>query len=177
MKVIFLDFDGPLSNHRVGAQTGSLKAFDPVAVGALNNICNASGAKIVCTSVRAKLWDNDSFHEACRYFRQAGLDLCNLHRDWSCRYDTGLREGHIQKWLDAHPGVTHYAIIDDSEVKLPNFIRADAYNGISFDALRETARLLDVDMHTVFNAIVRKNPDNDTPEYRIKHVKMPEIKP
>ncbi len=161
-KIIFLDFDGPLSNHRVGAQTGSMKLFDPVAVGALNNICKVSNSKIVCTSVRAQLWHDDSFKKACYYFEQAGLDLGYLHEDWSCRYDAGLREGHILKWLDLHPDVTQYAIIDDGLVDLPNFVRVDTYNGIGFNDFQKVAALLGTDMSKVFNVIAnKKDPDKE----------------
>ena len=138
--IIFLDFDGPLSNARVALQTGMMYwDFDPVTIGVLNNICDVSGAKIVCTSTRAGRTP-ENYKTVCDFFEKAGLDLHNLHEDWSCQYGLQFsREEHIRKWLANHPEVARYSIVDDEDVKLPNLVKVDANDGLLTDHFRAVA--------------------------------------
>lgn len=165
-KVIFLDFDGPLSNVRTTLQTGRHHAFDPVAVEGLSNICSASGARIVCTSIRTWADDRYNFLENKRLFEEAGLDIAMLHQDWTCRTDNGLREDHIRNWLAAHPEVTHYAILDDDIVDLPNFIKVTHFNGILFEHFDAVAKCLDFDIILAFNT-ARLNAFHQEGQFRL----------
>ena len=156
-KIIFLDFDGPLSNARVTLSYGDDDYMDPVALGALNNICEASGTKIVCTSTRAVVFSGH--REDCLWrFKQAGLDISHVHHDWSCNDDNGgNRYQQIETWLKQHPGVTHYAVVDDENVRNingrnhPKLVKTSMYDGISFKDYEKIARLLDFRLTKAFN--------------------------
>lgn len=164
-KIIFLDFDGPVSNARVTLAYGDDDHMDPVAMRCLNHICAASGAKIVCTATRAVLgeWNR---RDCLRRFEQAGLDISHVHHDWSCNDDNGgSRYEQIEKWLKDHPEVTHYAILDDERVadrnKMthPKMVKAHMYDGASSNAFRRIAMLLDFDLLHAFNAARAENRD------------------
>ncbi|MDB5491209.1 MAG: hypothetical protein JWO78_1058, partial [Micavibrio sp.] len=157
MKIIFLDFDGPLSNVRVTLGYGADDRMDPVTLRALNHICEASGAKIVCTSVRAVL--HPGRYQDCMWrFKQAGLDLSHVHRDWSCNTDNGgNRYEQIEAWLAAHEGVTHYAVVDDEQVldrqghNHPKLVKTSMNDGMAFRQFQRLAKLLDFDLLLAFD--------------------------
>lgn len=158
-KIIFLDFDGPISNYRTALQTGHHEEFDPVAVEALDNICAVSGAKIVCSSSRTCKESRPSFLENKRLFENAGFDMRNMHEDWSC-WDANIgRTKSIERWLKNHPEITHYAIIDDDIVDLPNFIHIDAYDGILLKDFQKVAEYLAVDIGDAFKRAAYKRND------------------
>lgn len=176
-KVIFLDFDGPLSNHRVTFATGDMKAFDPVTVAMLNKICELTEAKIVCTSTRAPLNNPDSHGNTIRRFTEARLNLGHLHEDWSCRYDNRPREGHITKWLAEHPEVTEYVAVDDRPCAVKNLIRVDPYNGLTVQDAIRILEVFRVDPQKFFDDIGRQNAGNDDPAYRVSKIKLPPPQP
>lgn len=158
-KVIFLDFDGPISNYRTALQTGYHDEFDPVAVEALDHICVTSGAKIVCSSSRTHKNSRASFWENKRLFERAGFDMRNMHEDWSC-WDAWIgRTKSIEEWLKNHPEITHYAIIDDDIVDLPNFIHIDAYNGMMLKDFEKVAEYLESDIGDAFERAAYKRYD------------------
>ncbi len=151
-KVIFLDFDGPLSNPRVILYGGNDNAIDPVAVTALNNLCEATGVKIVCSSTRTIPGHQGNFDETVAMLAAAGLDPKHIHEDWSCFYDLSTsRKTHIKQWLAKHPEVTHYAIIDDEAVGLPGMVRVTDMDGMQVKHFEKLAKLLDFNLMDVFN--------------------------
>jgi hypothetical protein len=156
-KVIFLDFDGPISNPRSILCTGSETPFDPIAVGALSNLCEATGVKIVCSSTRTFASSQRSREETEALLTAAGFDLKHLHPDWSCFYDSGTsRRTHIKQWLAKHPEITHYAIIDDENVKLPNLVRVTERDGLLMRHFEQLARILDFPIIDIFKTARQK---------------------
>lgn len=159
-KIIFLDFDGPLSNPRVILYAGHDNAIDPVAIGALNNLCEATGIKIVCTSTRTIPGNQENFEETVAMLALAGLNPEHLHKDWSCFYDMVTpRKAHICQWLSEHPEVTHYAIIDDEAVGLPHMVRVTEMDGLQVRHFEKLAKLLDFKLIDVFNRARQKAHD------------------
>ena len=157
-KIIFLDFDGPLSNGRVTLAYGDNQAMDPVICRALNHICEASGAKIVCTSTRAVLAPGHR-DETMHCFEQAGLDIRHVHHDWSCNDDNGgNRYRQIEQWLARHPETTHYAVVDDERVidlqkrHHPKMVKTSMVDGLRMSGIRRIADLLDFDIIEAFHA-------------------------
>lgn len=176
-KIIFLDFDGPLSNLLVALGNGSMHAFDPVTIRALNTLCAFSGAKIVCTSTRAQTWMPEKRDMAVAHFEKGGLDLKHIHTDWSCRYETGSRKEHILQWLAEHPEVTHTVIVDDFAVDLPNLVLVSPYDGLNLQHFVQIAAALDIDLTAALNWAKDNNPENAGTDYRIKRLKMPTLNP
>lgn len=150
-KIIFLDFDGPLSNSRVTLAFGDDGYMDPVALRSFNHVCTVAGAKIVCISIRALEENFQNRKENMWRFEQAGLDVSHIHPDWSCRDNRGSRKVAIEDWLARHPEVTDYVIVDDETVDLPNLIKVDMYNGMRMEDFRRIAEIFGVDLVHAFN--------------------------
>lgn len=162
-KVIFLDFDVPATNRLTALATGSPFELNPLVIRILNNICKASGVKIVCSSNRAGLDHKD---EVVGMLVRAGLDIENLHEDWSCCYQSTykpegqtpeeVRTNNIRRWLAEHPEVENYAAIDDLLLDMPNLVHVkDQNNGLLFDDVQRLCALLSVDLNDV---VLAANP-------------------
>lgn len=175
--VIFLDFDGVLSTSLSMLATGSIHTFDPVTMKILNYICAASGAKIVCTSTRAQAWMPEKKERAEKYFKEAGLDLSHLHADWSCRYDTGPRDGHIMRWLREHPDVKKYAVVDDNFVEVKGFVKVDPYNGLTLQNFIQIAEFLDFPLEKALQLAQNEHPEGADTDYRVARLKIPTPRP
>ncbi len=123
MKVVFLDFDGVLNSvawikgGRRGEREMPDKVLDPAAVLRVNTLCERTGAVVVISSTW-RLFKEDCVALLCRrgftgtvvgktpdHSWQPG-DASNL---WASR----SRGSEIQAWLDAHPGVEAFVILDD----------------------------------------------------------------
>ena len=103
MKVLFLDIDGVV--NRVGTRQ-SFRGFmgiDPFLASMVGKIILDTGAAVVLTST----W---------RHF-QGGREEVDRHVyktfDVTPIADTGFRGEEVKMWLDDHPEVTRYAIVDD----------------------------------------------------------------
>lgn len=139
MKVIFLDIDGVL--NRLGTlQQGrtrkdwhGLIGMEPELVKRFNTLIKETGAKVVLSSAwrGSDIWKED--------MRQNGLRVRNFIDRTGYRNDLrgGMeanRRGHeIQDWIDAHPEIEKYAIIDDDSDMLPtqmqSFFKCDHITG------------------------------------------------
>lgn len=156
-KILFLDFDVPVTNRLTALATGSPFALNPLVMRILNNICKAAGALLVCSSNRAGLDHRD---EVLALLREAGFDTQYLHEDWSCscestykpvgRSSAQVRTDNIRRWLAEHPEVAIYAAIDDLAVDMPNLVLVkDQNNGLLFEDMQKLCHLLAVDLNDV----------------------------
>jgi hypothetical protein len=160
-KVIFLDLDGTLSTLRTAFSTGRYWAFDPISVATLNHICDFSGAKIVFTSTRAVMYGSDNgytdpneemyysnnFSVIKSLCEKAGLDISHIHPVWSCNTNQLSRDKHVNDFLERHPQITHWAIIDDEPsqfVDKEHVVASDFENGISISNFEEICSLLEI---------------------------------
>lgn len=103
MKVIFLDIDGVLNNKETMQRHRGFIGIDPYLVAIFNRIILATDAKIVLSStwrlekvfqdeVRKQVWD---------------------FIDITPRLPNEKRGTEVKVWLDKHPEVERYAILDD----------------------------------------------------------------
>lgn len=162
MKVLFLDIDGVLNSvrsciafggypHRV---TGEHRTkFDEVSVRLISGIVEAAGAKVVLSSA----WRNDKdWHEIGP---SLGIEI--IDRTPSL---LGSRGEEIKDWLDRHPEVESYAIVDDDGDMLPEqrpfFVNTDAHDGLSWANAYRLAELLGASIYDVRHPsrIVSKPP-------------------
>lgn len=129
MKIVFLDFDGVL-NHAgmLMGRTALWKdedEFDPHNVGCLNHLLEVSGAKIVVSSSWRKIM---KYEELVALLARVGVRGEVIGKTPHYVKNMGIygtHEGHgggwsprgaeIQEWLDEHPEVTHFVILDDSD--------------------------------------------------------------
>lgn len=112
MRVLFLDFDGVIVTAH-----DRFTAGDQFAVFNLNRITDASGAKIVVSST----WRmGESVESLAAFLKKWGVtgEVIGLTPDHTVSTTRGLyvatERGHeIQAWLDHHPEVSEFIILDD----------------------------------------------------------------
>lgn len=171
MKVIFLDFDGVLNSTETWRKrgkglalggpreglTGGLRGLDPDHVGPLNQIVQESGAKIVISSswrLDKKLDDMDKLDELRLYLKQAGAECDVIGMTSSGAFDpvrgignSSIRGYQIQEWLNDHPEVTHFVILDDSDDMvhlLPKLVQTNDRTGLERRHISEALHHLGV---------------------------------
>ena len=179
MKVIFLDFDGVITSP------DSKWKIDMHKIKIINDICDKTDAKIVVTSTWRMGYHDDVYacHERLkRYFiKNNYLDnfkdtfdkfISNIIGMTECI--GGLRGDEIKSYMNEHPEVENYVIIDDDsdmcDYQLCNFIQTDTYDGIT-----ERDAKLCVD---ILNGIKILNPIRMNYEMRFRWMlrcKYPEI--
>lgn len=145
LKVIFLDIDGVLNSHRSAVAFGGYPhhaadhrgKFDEVAVRLIRGIAKAAGAKVVLSSS----WRCDP------EWREIGnaLGIPLLDRTPSM---LGPRGKEIAAWLDNHPEVERYAIVDDDGDMLPEqmpyFVHTTHQDGLTFGCAEKLAELMGI---------------------------------
>lgn len=127
MKVIFLDVDGVLNcarDYEVFMDGDGFFRINKILVERLQKIVDSTGCKLVLSSSWRKLQGGPEFVE------QMGLTLYGSTDDMGkCRGE------EIQRWLDIHPEVTQYVILDDDsdmlQHQLPNFVQTDFEHGLT----------------------------------------------
>lgn len=176
MKVIFLDVDGVLNSMRsfcVAPKPAEYRCFedwvyesiDPIAVALIDRLITENECKLVISSSHRQTfftgktepmelgdeqvwprWEH-RLDEMRAYFGKMGLK--NTDAIISCTPDivNTIRGGEIQAWLERHPEVTHYAIIDDDsdmtdEQKESHFAHTSTNDGFSFDNFRQVEVML-----------------------------------
>jgi len=130
MKVLFLDVDGVLNHY---GSIALLAISDP-KLRLLEKIVNESGCKIVVSSTWRKLPET-------RRVLMKRLGYRNLRvYDWTTTkyWKIGqVRGDEIQAWLDEHPNVTNYVIVDDDADMLPHqmsrFVKTNGHDGLTND--------------------------------------------
>lgn len=147
MKVLFLDIDGVLNSHRsfIAANNDAfpdlsirgMKKIDHVGVGLLRKMCSLTDIKIVVSST----WRmGHTVDELAKAFDLPIIDATPV-------LDT-IRGHEIQHWLDRHPDVTNYAIVDDDsdmlESQLPFFVKTSHYDGVTWKNHQQMCSLLGV---------------------------------
>lgn len=130
MRVLFVDIDGVLNTNRTPVQMdGSwLLMMDPEKVFLLNNLVDKHGFQVVLSSA----WRHkDDWREE---MRANGLLFTFLDRT-PTDFNLMSRGEEIQAWLDTHPEVERYAIIDDDRdmlpSQLPNFFKTLCTRGLT----------------------------------------------
>lgn len=115
--VIFLDFDGVLNNSSGSEHTntghineGKSLKFDPVNVEVLKSLLGKVSADVViCSS-----WRNDMDLAGLRkLFKDFGLPGDRIVSKTGPVEET--RGEEIEKWLNAHPQVNNFVIVDDRD--------------------------------------------------------------
>lgn len=132
-RVLFLDIDGVVLSGRELWRTHNNRYLPPEKIALVKEVCDRTGAIVVVSST----WRySDETKDALAF---AGL---HLHSDW--RTPTALMRGslfiadrrgaEIQQWLNRHPEVDGYAIVDDDGDMLPHqlsrFVQTPFEDGI-----------------------------------------------
>lgn len=130
-KILFLDIDGVLnkeSDYEVHIERSrSGLRVNRRLVERLQQILKDTGAKVVLSSS----WRN--IQGAREFLEKMGISI----RDETDN-GPGCRGDQIQRWLDAHPDVETYAIVDDDSdmlnTQLPHFVLTEFVTGLTEQA-------------------------------------------
>lgn len=146
-KILFLDIDGVLNSRRSSFALGgvpraglplnedNMKLFDWIAVGMIRRLCEEEGVSIVLSSS----W------RICQKCVPLGWALELPIVDEIDR-NLGSRGEQIQRWLNLHPEVEYYAIVDDSSDMLesqgPHFVQTTYDDGLLYVHFRKLRDIL-----------------------------------
>jgi hypothetical protein len=130
MKVLFLDWDGVGNNRktRVKPYGDSYVFADPYCTFLINRIVDRTKCEVVLSSAwrHSKTWRQD--------MKAQGLIFKFLDRTGNKHSDVN-RGDEIRDWLDKHPEVEKYAILDDYndmlEEQQENFFQTQTSIGIT----------------------------------------------
>lgn len=130
IKVIFLDIDGVLNNDKSMMRHIHL---DNELCQIVKRIKTCTGAKIVISSAWRLIHSVKELQDMLFHVGLTSLILDKTDGGGS------IRGNEIQRWLDTHPEVESYVILDDScdmqEDQMNNFVRMNGHEGINeFDA-------------------------------------------
>ena len=180
MKVIFLDFDGVITSPDTKWKINMHK------INIINDICDKTDAKIVVSSNWriGYLCDVYAFHERLKQYFIKHNYLDNFKDTFDkfisniigmTEYIGGLRGDEIKSYINEHPEIENYVIIDDDsdmcDYQLCNFVQTYTWYGIT-----ERDAKLCVD---ILNGIKILNPIRMNYELRFRWIlmcKYPEIK-
>ncbi|MBQ7827978.1 MAG: hypothetical protein IJ386_06910 [Clostridia bacterium] len=119
MRVIFLDIDGVLNSAAYDRGKGELDGnIDSTRLPLLKRIAAEGDARIVLSSTWRYYWNSDPEkrgkvgEELDRIFREAELPIFDKTPEIEGRINT-VRPDEIKAWLQAHPDVESFVIIDD----------------------------------------------------------------
>lgn len=117
MKVLFLDIDGVVNNHRTPQTDGW--PIDPYCAFLVGKIQLDTGCEVVLSS---------SWRHSDEGYDIVEKKVVKLLGHTAREGEGAMGRGSlIQKWLDAHPEVTKYAILDDHrdmlDEQFPNFFQ------------------------------------------------------
>jgi hypothetical protein len=145
MKVLFLDYDGVLNRFDQSSRYATpvvmkgeiLTQAEPELVYRLNLVVDRTDAEIVLSSSWRHQPDWREALAASGVVKPL-LDRTprySDHHKYGIAHDQLCRGHNIQDWLDAHPDVERYAILDDSSdmlaSQLLNFFRTDTATGLT----------------------------------------------
>lgn len=146
MKIIFLDIDGPMIPLRCFFMLKNYKklatAFDPIAVEFFNTVLKKNpDVHFVISST----WGLKGKETIKKLFKKNGL-LCRLHKDWvTPRKLSSLRSSEIRWWLEDHPEIETFVVVDDELLTVPNHVRACTKDGLKFEDYKKILDLLNTE--------------------------------
>lgn len=115
MKVLFLDIDGVCNSRKYAKRRymktsiGGVIDIDPEAAKLVRHIIMHTGCSVVLSSTW-RIWEHSR-----TLVREDVCDFIDVTVDWPRE----KRGAEVQEWLDRHPEVTNYAILDDDADFLP----------------------------------------------------------
>jgi hypothetical protein len=156
MNIIFLDIDGVLNSvestiayhHLRGHPTtifSEADRLDPITIGLLKCLVDATDAKIVISST----WRiNYSLEELIAIFATHEWENAPLIGKTGRGGVGTVRGDEIQEWLNAHPEVTNYVIVDDDSDMLDehrlHFVNTSGTTGFTLVNLCEALTIFGV---------------------------------
>lgn len=143
MKIVLLDFDGPIIPTRAFAidPGGILDTPDPIAGALINDALKRAEAQLVVSSS----WRRLGYPTCQEVLEKANVCTSRVHSDWAT--PTGpSRKNAILEWIKNHPEVETWVAIDDAKLDLPsdNYIRVTTRDGFLLEHYLKLCDLLGI---------------------------------
>lgn len=142
MKVLFLDCDGVLNDDRDAQITGDERPYFVLnfeKLRLLKGIIEETGCLIVLSSSWRCL------DGGVEVLKNHGIPIHSVTKNLG-----GIRGEEIQEWLDEHPEVTNYAIVDDDcdmlDSQFKHFVNTDPTVGLTPDRAYRIKKRLEIDI-------------------------------
>lgn len=130
MKVIFLDIDGVVNCQSTSQRHRGFIGIDPYMAFMVGKLIMETEAKVVLSS---------SWRCTPDGIEEVKNQVYDIH-DVTPILGT-IRGEEIKAWLDAHPEVTRYAILDDNSdmlpEQMPNFFKTSWLHGITEEIVQQ----------------------------------------
>lgn len=145
---LFLDIDGVFNcydylfaNPGCYDKRDERKALDPAACQRLERVLQATGAVIVVSSVWRQKYPASWFNKA---FTDRGAPSVRVVGKTPKTWLNARRHDEIQAYLDTHPEVKHYAILDDESMGHLSHraVKTTLYHGFLDEHVEPLIRLL-----------------------------------
>jgi hypothetical protein len=151
-RVVFLDVDGVLNytlwyldDRNPGNLNGEEGDIDPLCVERINILCEKLSAKIVVSSDWRVCTNWQSRLEKAGLKNIIDKTPITLFGNYGRTYHF-TRGEEIDMWLQWHPGVKNYVIIDDREDmmkdQMDHFVKVNSYRGFSDEDLEKAMFIL-----------------------------------
>lgn len=154
MKILMLDCDGVLNT----SNNHSLWGLSRPCLRQLERIVKETDCKIVLSSTWRILSETRQFLIKKLRYRNlylfgytpqlGGTEIFDKNDEYLRR---ACRGDEIQSWLDAHPEVENYVIVDDDsdmlDSQLPNFVQTTMENGLTEEKASEIISLLNKEIN------------------------------
>lgn len=159
MKILFLDIDGVVNCETTAQRHRGAIGIDPYMAFLVARIVERTGCKVVLSSS----WRH--FPDGCDEVARQVVPLLDVTPKMPLFGGADQKErGHeIKAWLDEHPEVTRYAILDDNsdmlDEQLPNFFKTSWATGITEEIAEKVVR------HLGWYPLLDGAPEHQTPEF------------
>ena len=148
MKIIFLDIDGVMNSERyyrsVDRTVNNWCRFDPSAVDMIAKLVQDFSAKLVISST----WRFGAIKHLDNELTKSELKK-HLHKEWKTPQVFPSHRGkEIKMWLDEHPDIKDFVILDDDRDVLDEyksrFVKTDYYDGLQAEHYYKAREILEV---------------------------------
>lgn len=135
MKVLFLDIDGVVNCASTRQRHRGFIGIDPHMAFRVGKIALDTGCEIVLSST----WRLDE--RSREEVRKQVYEFIDVTPDLGVQHERGKE---VAAWLDEHPEVTRYAILDDEDWFLPDqpHFKTSWYTGITDEIAAEVTEYL-----------------------------------
>lgn len=146
MKALFLDIDGVL--NRCGLTPRGCDELEPHLCSLLWEIIQATACRVVVSSTWRKF--PRELERLTTVAAKLGIEIKDATPIHDRRLESGLwvspaRGDEIEDWLDQHPEVTRFVILDDDAdmgAMTPHLLRTESFVGLTPEIAKEAIRRL-----------------------------------
>lgn len=153
-KIVFLDVDGVLNSDdfyarwmlEEGVDCFETDTLDPHALALLKKLVRETDAKVIISS--SWRWDNQAMGNLTSQLRTYGIFAIGTTID-DIRVNLS-RAGEIKLWLDSHPEIVNYVILDDARIDIDELarhhIKTNSVYGLQLNHIEQAKNILNGDL-------------------------------